>query len=157
MSDNLSFLSNSNPEFVENLYKDYQADPASVDPSWKRFFDGFEFAQHNYSNGSSNGHAGSDVLGSKELAVLNLINAYRTRGHLFTKTNPVRDRRKYSPTLELKNFGLEASDLESVFQAGKDVGFSGPTKLKDIVALLEQTYCQSIGAEYRYIRHPERI
>ncbi|MEL6252763.1 MAG: 2-oxoglutarate dehydrogenase E1 component [Bacteroidota bacterium] len=157
MSDNLSFLSNSNPEFVENLYKDYQADPASVDPSWKRFFDGFTFAQQNYSNGSSNGQATSDVLGSKELAVLNLINAYRTRGHLFTKTNPVRDRRKYTPTLELKNFGLDAGDLDSVFQAGKDVGFPGPTKLKDIIALLEQTYCQSIGAEYRYIRHPERI
>ncbi|MDW3650668.1 MAG: 2-oxoglutarate dehydrogenase E1 component [Bacteroidia bacterium] len=157
MSDNLSFLSNSNPEFVENLYKDYQADPASVDPSWKRFFDGFEFAQQNYSNGSSNGQETSDVLGSKELAVLNLINAYRTRGHLFTKTNPVRDRRKYSPTLELKNFGLDEGDLNDMFQAGKDVGFSGPTKLKDIITLLEQTYCQSIGAEYRYIRHPERI
>lgn len=157
MSDNLSFLSNSNPEFVENLYKDYQADPASVDPSWKRFFDGFEFAQQNYSNGSSNGQETSDVLGSKELAVLNLINAYRTRGHLFTKTNPVRDRRKYSPTLELKNFGLDEGDLNDMFQAGKDVGFSGPAKLKDIITLLEQTYCQSIGAEYRYIRHPERI
>ena len=45
-----------------------------------------------------------DVL--KEINVLNLIKGYRTRGHLFTKTNPVRERRKYFPDLSLKNFGL---------------------------------------------------
>lgn len=157
MSNQLSYLSNSNPEFVENLYKDFLADPNSVDPTWKRFFEGFEFAQANYSNGHSPSSDTKDVLGSKELAVLNLINAYRQRGHLFTKTNPVRERRTYSPTLELKNFGLDESDLGTVFQAGKNVGLGGPAPLKDIVDLLTQTYCQSIGAEYLYISHPEKI
>ncbi|MEM6803159.1 MAG: thiamine pyrophosphate-dependent enzyme, partial [Bacteroidota bacterium] len=157
MSDQLSFLSNTNPEFVENLYKDYKADPNSVDPSWKRFFDGFDFAQQNYSNGQTATSDETDVLGSKELAVLNLINSYRSRGHLFTKTNPVRERRKYSPSLELKNFGLSEGDLESSFRAGENLGMGGPAKLKDIIAILEQTYCQSIGAEYLYIRHPEKI
>jgi len=157
MSNQLSFLSNSNPEFVENIYKDFKADPESVDPSWKRFFEGFEFAQMNYSNGQETGQETKDVLGSKELAVLNVINAYRQRGHLFTKTNPVRERRTYKPSLELKNFGLGDSDLETVFQAGKDIGLGGPAKLKDIVSLLQQTYCQSIGVEYLYISHPEKI
>lgn len=157
MTNQLSFLSNSNPEFVENLYKDFQADPSSVDPTWKRFFEGFEFAQTNYSNGHSVSQEAKDILGSKELAVLNLINAYRQRGHLFTKTNPVRERRTYTPNLELSNFGLNESDLETVFQAGKNIGLGGPAKLKDIISLLNQTYCQSIGVEYLYISHPEKI
>jgi len=73
--------------------------------------------------------------------------------HLFTKKNPVRQRRTYEPTLALENFGLYDKDLETVFQAGNEVGM-GAAKLKDIIAHLEQTYCQSIGAEYIYMREP---
>ncbi|MES2395455.1 MAG: 2-oxoglutarate dehydrogenase E1 component, partial [Bacteroidota bacterium] len=90
----------------------------------------------------------------KEFDVINLINGYRSRGHLFTQTNPVRERRKYAPTLDIENFGLNESDLEIVFQAGAQIGL-GPAKLKDIIAHLHQTYCQSIGAEYMYIRIPK--
>ena len=64
---------------------------------------------------------------------MNLIHGYRQRGHLFTKTNPVRQRRKYMPTLDIANFGLEPADLETVFQAGNEIGI-GPAKLKDIIA-----------------------
>ena len=92
----------------------------------------------------------------KEFAILNLIHGYRQRGHLFTKTNPVRARRQYLPTLEIGNFGLEEKDLETVFQAGNEIGI-GPAKLKDIIAHLETTYCRSIGVEYVYMRHPEVI
>ena len=88
--------------------------------------------------------------------MINLIDGYRQRGHLFTKTNPVRERRKYSPTLDIENFGLEQDDLEVVFQAGTQIGI-GPAKLKDIVAHLQQTYCQSIGVEYLYIRNPKAV
>jgi 2-oxoglutarate dehydrogenase E1 component len=63
----------------------------------------------------------------KEFLVVDLINGYRTRGHLFTKTNPVRDRRKYTPTLDIENFGLSKSDLDSTFNAGEIVGI-GPKK-----------------------------
>ena len=72
----------------------------------------------------------------KEFKVVKLINAYRTRGHLFTKTNPVRNRRPYRPTLELQNFGLDKNDLESVFNAGSILGLQ-PTKLSDIINHLE--------------------
>ena len=60
------------------------------------------------------------------------------------------------PTLAVENFGLSSSDLDSVFNAGVEVGL-GPAKLKDIIALLEQTYCGSIGAEYRYVREPKAL
>ncbi|MEM9985647.1 MAG: 2-oxoglutarate dehydrogenase E1 component, partial [Bacteroidota bacterium] len=98
----------------------------------------------------------SSSAASKEIHVLNLINAYRSRGHLFTLTNPVRERRKYAPDLSLENFELSDSDLNTTFQAGVEVGL-GPATLKEIVDLLKTTYCQSIGAEFRYVRKPEMV
>ncbi len=152
MADKFSYLSNATPAFVDNLYQSFRQDPESVNPEWKRFFEGFEFAQ------TQGGAAptGSGSLPEKEISVLNLIQAYRTRGHLFTKTNPVRDRRKYEPTLDLVNFHLGEEDLDTVFQAGKEVGL-GAARLRDIVQLLKETYCQSIGAEFKYVRRPEIV
>jgi 2-oxoglutarate dehydrogenase E1 component len=92
----------------------------------------------------------------KEFKVLKLIDGYRTRGHLFTKTNPVRERRTYAPTLALENFELSASDLDTVFDAAKVLGHQ-PSTLRDLVKHLENVYCQSIGIEYMYIRKPEVI
>ncbi|MCI4671031.1 MAG: 2-oxoglutarate dehydrogenase E1 component [Bacteroidia bacterium] len=155
MADRLSFLSNSNPAYIDSMYQAFKQDPGSVGEEWQQFFAGFDFALN-----TTNGDMGAAVAASnseaasKEINVLNLINAYRTRGHLFTKTNPVRERRKYSPTLDLENFGLSEADLGTTFQAGKDVGL-GASTLKDILNLLEQTYRQSIGAEFTYVRKPE--
>ncbi|TDN99919.1 2-oxoglutarate dehydrogenase E1 component [Sunxiuqinia elliptica] len=150
--DTFSQVGNQEIAAVEELYQDYLKDPESVDESWKNFFKGFELARTNYSSGK---FQGSDQI-DKEFAILNLIHGYRQRGHLFTKTNPVRSRRTYSPTLAIENFGLEQSDLEKVFQAGNNIGI-GPAKLKDIIAHLEATYCDAIGVEYVFMRHPEVI
>ena len=158
MADQLSFLSNSTPAFIEQMYRAYQTDPESVDPTWRQFFKGFDFALENADDAEGVSVQAPETrdVASKEINVLNLINSYRSRGHLFTETNPVRERRKYSPTLDLENYDLSESDLDTVFQAGKDVGL-GPITLREILALLDQTYCRSIGAEFRYIRKPEMI
>lgn len=149
--DNYSYLSNAHPDAVEDLYRNYLSNPDSVDISWKKFFEGFEFAKTNFED---NGVISENASG--EIKVMNLIHGYRQRGHLFTNTNPVRERRKYQPTLDIQNFGLSDADLDKVFQAGTQVGI-GPAKLRDIVAHLEQTYCQSIGVEYMYVRNPEMV
>jgi 2-oxoglutarate dehydrogenase E1 component len=133
------------------LYKEYLNDPQSVDIGWQKFFEGFDFARTNFED---DGAIPENF--QKEFKVINLIQGYRTRGHLFTKTNPVRDRRKYTPTLEIQNFGLEEADLNTVFQCGEEIGIGAAT-LKDIIAHLEETYCQSIGIEFAYIRDPERV
>jgi len=83
-----------------------------------------------------------------------LIEGYRTRGHLFTKTNPVRDRRTYAPDLAIENFGLSQADMNTVFDAAKMVNMQ-PSTLADIIKHLESVYCQSIGVEYMYIREPK--
>jgi 2-oxoglutarate dehydrogenase E1 component len=96
--DKHSYL-NHNPAFIEKMFQQYLKDSVSVEPGWRQFFGGFEFARKNYTVESS--------ITSNEFKVINLIEDYRKRGHLFTKTNPVRIRRQYSPKLDIQNYGLE--------------------------------------------------
>lgn len=147
--DKFSYLGNSEIDSIEKLYEQYKVNSSSVDIQWQKFFEGFEFAQKHFPNSTQ----GSEWV-DKEFKVINLIDGYRKRGHLFTKTNPVRERRKYSPALAIGNFGLDTEDLEKTFQAGKNIGI-GPATLKNIILHLETTYCHSIGAEYMFIRNPE--
>lgn len=151
--DKFSQVGNQEIAAIEELYSAYLIDPESVDVSWKNFFAGFEFARKNFADTKNSVH---DDKIDKEFAILSLIHGYRQRGHLFTKTNPVRSRRKYLPTLDIENFGLQKSDLDTVFQAGNNIGI-GPATLKAIIEHLEATYCQSIGVEYVFMRHPELI
>ncbi len=164
--DRFSFLNAAHTAFFADLYDQYIENPDSVEPSWRSFFQGFDFGM------SGNGYEVLDVPQSqpaaqpvsdysgipeklqKEFRVLNLIEGYRTRGHLFTRTNPVRDRRIFSPNLSLETFGLSDADLDTVFDAAKEAGLQQAT-LRQIVDHLRKVYCQHIGIEYMYIRDPE--
>jgi len=148
--DKFSFLGALHTGMIEQMYDKYVQNPQSIEEEWRSFFQGFDFAKEVYSE--------EDIpqVFQKEFKVINLIDAYRKSGHLFTKTNPVRERRKYTPTLDFVNFGLVESDLEVIFQAGEQVGI-GPSTLKVIIAHLEKVYCQSIGVEYMYIRDFKEI
>lgn len=148
--DKVSYVGNADVNAIDHLYKMYLQDPESVDIGWKKFFEGFDFARTSFDEG------GVPENFQKEFKVINLINGYRSRGHLFTKTNPVRERRKYTPTLAIENFGLAEEDLDTVFQAGEEIGI-GPATLRAIIADLEETYCQSIGIEFMYMREPDRV
>jgi len=165
--DRFSFLNAAHSQFFADLYDQYTINPDAVEPSWRAFFQGFDFGMEsseveqeiiqtsNFSAETQDFRLVSDKL-HKEFNVVKLIDAYRTRGHLFTKTNPVRERRTYVPTLALENFGLSVSDLDTVFDAAKVIGHE-PSSLKDIIRHLDNVYCQSIGIEYMYIRKPELI
>jgi 2-oxoglutarate dehydrogenase E1 component len=165
--DRFSFLNAAHTEFFADLYEQYLQNPDTVEPSWRAFFQGFDFGMTTYNeenavaslanyaaNIPQNGQV-SDKL-QKEFNVLKLIDAYRTRGHLFTETNPVRERRTYEPTLDLENFGLSSSDLNIVFDAAKILGHA-PKTLQDILVHLKNVYCKHIGVEYMYMRMPEVI
>ena len=153
--DNYSFLNAAHTAHFASLYDQYLQQPDSVEPSWRAFFQGFDFGIESNSSTSIDTVEVPEHL-QKEFRVVKLIDGYRSRGHLFTKTNPVRDRRKYSPTLDIENFGLSESDLQIVFNAGDIMGI-GPSSLETIIHHLKRIYCDSIGIEYMYIRNPEKV
>ena len=168
--DKFSFLNAAHTAFFETMYEQYLENPDSVEPSWKAFFQGFDFGVESVLEDwdledATNGQAHHLQNGTvhmlpesvqKEFQVVKLIDGYRTRGHLFTQTNPVRERRKYAPTLAIENFGLQESDLDLEFSAGEIIGI-GKATLRKIIEHLERIYCESIGVEYMYMRNPERI
>ena len=153
--DKYSFLNSANTAYFAELYDQYLKSPDTVEPSWRAFFQGFDFGQE---NGTSQIEVNNLVPENikKEFQVVKLIDAYRNRGHLFTKTNPVRARRSYSPNLDFQNFGLEEKDLKTVFSAGEIMGI-GSSTLAEIINHLQQIYCDSIGIEYMYIRNPVKV
>ena len=153
--DKFSFLNSAHTAYFAELYDQYLQNPDAVEPSWRAFFQGFDF-------GMEHGEWPAEVTEvevpesvKKEFQVVKLIEGYRTRGHLFTKTNPVRNRRSYTPDLTVENFGLSQEDLPTVFNAGAIVGI-GPSTLSTIIEHLQRTYCESIGVEYMYVRNVEK-
>ncbi|MET1258039.1 2-oxoglutarate dehydrogenase E1 component [Flagellimonas sp. DF-77] len=167
--DKYSFLNAAHTSFFAEQYERYIKSPDSIEPSWRAFFQGFDFGLESSldelelfegQNGTQLQANGQTVAMpqslQKEFQVVKLIDGYRSRGHLFTQTNPVRERRKYDPSLDLENFGLAQEDLSVVFDAGNVIGI-GPSTLSKIIEHLERIYCDAIGVEYMYIRTPERI
>lgn len=166
--DRFSFLNAIHAQLIDDLYEQYRKYPDALEPSWKAFFQGFDFALENYGdegyiseNGQpsvvvqqvSNSNIPDEIR--KEFLVMNLIEAYRSRGHLFTKTNPVRDRRTYSPTLSIENFGLSTADLNTKFNCAIEIGLKEAATLQNIINRLETIYCNSIGVEYMHLDNVE--
>jgi len=157
--DKYSFLNAAHTAYFADLYDQYLQNPDAIEPSLKAFFQGYDFGTENY---GSNDELVEDRTSKvpeqvqKEFQVVKLIDGYRSRGHLFTKTNPVRERRQYEPSLAIENFGLTTRDLDTVFNAG-DILSIGPQTLREIIYHLEKIYCDAIGIEYMFIRNPEEI
>jgi 2-oxoglutarate dehydrogenase E1 component len=169
-----SFITHSHPAYIENLYKDFVQNPESVDPDYRKFFEGFDFAINSVQNG--NGKPAEDLNDKaaalspesmpamamdsnqllKELAVYNLILAYRRKGHLLAKTNPIRERKNRVANLDLKYFGLSETDLTESFAAARFIGL-GTTTLQNILDKLQKIYTGHIGIEYQYVLKQNRI
>ena len=154
--DNFSFLNAVHSGFIADLYDKYLTNPDAVEPSWRSFFQGYDLANENYSLSDNEETIEIPQEVRKEFLVVDLINGYRSRGHLFTKTNPVRDRRQYKPSLDIQNFGLSENDLDKEFSAGEILGI-GKASLSNIITHLKRIYCDSIGVEYTYMRNPEKL
>ncbi len=154
-----TYLGNADLSVIEDYYNRFKENPESVDYGWRRFFEGYEFSLQTSNLQLPISSFQLPTPNSQlptEFKVVNLIIAYRQRGHLFTKTNPVRIRRQYSPTLDIENFGLTKEDLQIKFDAGNLIGIGNAT-LERIIEHLQKTYCLSIGVEYTFIRTPEIV
>lgn len=148
VSHDFSYVSSSDNSFIDSLYADYKKNPDSVDVSWRQFFRGVDFALTSLPQGAEGEVALPSNL-AKEFKVYRLIEAYRSRGHLVSTTNPIRARVDRHPHLALEDHGLTAADLEETFTIGETLGLKN-AKLKDIIAHLKNIYCGNIGVEYMH-------
>jgi len=144
-----SYVTGPTASYIESLYNDFGRDSSLVDPEWKKFFEGFEFAL-NANGGSMPAMTGVGGDVAKEIGVYMLIRGYRERGHLLSTTNPIRPRKDRHPQLELNHFGLTDADLEKTFYAGDFIGLKN-AKLSDILAKLKRIYTGNVGIEFSYI------
>lgn len=155
-----SHVFNAHPSYIESIYKNYVNNPADVDQEWRLFFEGFDFASqgNGHSAPSENKASISAEDGSisiKEFGVLSIIHGFRSRGHLLSTTNPIRQRKNRMPHLDLNDYGLEDGDLSKVFKAGEEIGLQDAT-LQQIIDRLRFTYCGDLGVEYAHIENREK-
>ncbi len=157
-----SYITQAHPSFIESMYQDFLKDPASVDPDFRKFFEGFDFAVGAGLNGQKTARAATAAVEApkgdigKEFAVYSLIQAYRKKGHLVANTNPIRPRKDRGANLELKYFGLGEADLNQSFAAGSFIGLENAS-LQEILDRLQGIYTRYIGVEYDYILRQDRL
>jgi len=159
-----SYITNSSPAFIEGLYQDFVKDPSSVDPEFRKFFEGFDFAVG--AGKATNGHETIEVKGDgirldgidwqKELNAYRMILGYRNKGHLIAKTNPIRERKDRGANLDLAFFHFTDEDLDKNFFAGNLIGL-GTTSLRNILAHLQKCYASHVGIEFKYISDQKKI
>lgn len=147
-----SYLNNANPDFIDSLYQTYLNNPEALDPSWKAFFKGFDFAKQHNPDGETQQNLNQF---EKELKVYQLIQDFRSRGHLLSDTNPIRKRKDRNAQLDLEDFGLSPDDLNLRFEAGKHLNLPNAS-LSEILEQLKSIYCSKIGYEFTYIESNER-
>ena len=138
----LDFILRTNPDYVEDLYKQYLRDPDSVGADWANFFAGFEYG--------ADGHPAPAVKADPHIGVLDLIHSYRELGHLIADLNPLGGNLTEHPLLELGEFGFDEADLDRVVECPTFRGHQQAT-LRELIALLRATYCGTVGVEYMYI------
>jgi len=166
-----------NQGLVEELYLRYLENPASVDESWRRFFENghdVSLPTHGPGNGATYAEEPRDVAmpsimvgpesadyrgperrrDGKSGRVYALMTAYRFRGHLFAHFNPLYDRPPRPSELQLETYGFTEDDLDKTFPT---IDIPGPDEqtLGEIIARMEETYCRTIGVEFRYIENTE--
>jgi 2-oxoglutarate dehydrogenase E1 component len=167
-----SLLDGGNVAYLESLYESWLQDRESVAPHWRDYFDGLPAVdgqdgrdlshagirtEFSHLTGRLRGHRIARMTGarlaheSKQVRVLQLINAYRFRGHQHARTDPLQrfDARDI-PELSLDFHELSEDDLNTVFHTGSLVGPEEAT-LQEILFALNRTYCETVGAEYMHI------
>jgi 2-oxoglutarate dehydrogenase E1 component len=176
-----SHLYGGSASWLETLYENYLQNPAAVEAKWRQYFDGLPKTRPTNGNGGSDievslnevrqyfksiANSGcaskvyrDSVLGlaheRKQVHVLQLINAYRFRGHQQARINPLNSvSSKDIKELNFRHYELSESDFETVFETGS---LAGPTALtfREIYETLRETYCGSVGAEYMHMTETE--
>ncbi|HVN83520.1 MAG TPA: 2-oxoglutarate dehydrogenase E1 component [Candidatus Binatia bacterium] len=147
----LDFIQRANPDYVDDLYRRYLADPESVDAQWALFFAGFELAR---GNGAARPQAAASPR-EAGIDVFNLIHSFRELGHLIADLDPLGHSPRQHPLLEPAELGLSEADLDRVVECSRFRGLQTAT-VRDLIAALRATYCESLGVEYMEIADKEQ-
>jgi len=144
-----SLLANISGDWLEALQADWKRDPDSVPAEWSAFFSGFEFASEcpPVFSESNEKHA------LKQSGVQSLIYRYRSIGHLLACTDPLSPCLLQHPLLELANFDLDESDLDTMYSCRRYM--KPKATLREILAVMNETYCREIGIEFMHIQDPD--
>jgi len=166
-------LYSGNADFIEQLYESYLQNPDNVDAEWRDYFNTLQSAdsaadiphspiqeafyqaakQGRTARATSSADAGSH---QKQVSVLQVINAHRFRGHSQATLDPLEQHERPAvPELDPAFHGLDESDMDSVFNTGSLFAADEAT-LRDILAIVHNTYCRNIGAEYMHINETEQ-
>ena len=149
-----SIATRANLDLIEENYRSWQLDPRSVDSGWSAFFEGFELGNLPQKNGAA-ARAPARVEGregSLQTRIDGLVYAYRTLGHTIARVNPLAEKRPENPLLTLRELGFSEKDLDlrvssKFFADGREM------TLREMIALLEKIYADSIGAEFMHIQN----
>ncbi|MEM7358759.1 MAG: 2-oxoglutarate dehydrogenase E1 component [Pseudomonadota bacterium] len=160
-SDPLSLLNGQNIAFLEDVYEQYQEDPQSVSPEWQQYFSNLsssipEPRSSRTTDSQALGPTLDATMATKQGSVSRLISTYRAMGHKRAKIDPIDEMEKQNDSeLELEYHGLSQADLDTIFDTGP---LRAPDRLplRDIVDLLEHSYCRSIGFEYGHMASAEQ-
>ncbi len=174
------YITSQSPAFIESLYREFEKNPDSVDPDFKKFFEGFDFAIANNAAPAKSAANGSGAATASvpsaavsepsagevfdpiaigwmsEIRVYRMILGYRNKGHLIADTNPIRKRKDRGANLDLGFFKLSEEDLDKTFHAGNLIGL-GNTTLRNIIAHLQKCYASHVGIEFKYISDQKKI
>src|SRR3989440_364413 len=150
-----SFANRSNLDLLEENYRRWQEDPESLDPSWLAFFEGFELGDLQLRNGAAAMATAPPEVGEQPLQsrVDGLVYAYRTLGHTIARIDPLADKRPHNPLLTLRELGFSEKDLDLVVSSKFFLDGRKMT-LREMIALLESIYAESIGSEFQHIQNP---
>ena len=164
MNDLIELPGSGNLEFVERLYADFAGDPASVPAEWRAYFESLDNGDRAgvtrlgptfkpasiFSPAVVTGGADDERTALLQHRVDRLIRAYRVRGHIVAKVDPLSDFLPYVPELDSEYYGLGEADMERLF-VSETMKRNGRLTLREILQRLRETYCQSIGAQFMHI------
>ncbi|MBA4062421.1 MAG: 2-oxoglutarate dehydrogenase E1 component [Isosphaera sp.] len=137
-----------NGELVDQMFGRWRESPEAVDPTWRAFFAGMQFAGRHGGGGGDATPADLRV----QTGVVRLVNWYRQAGHLEARTDPLSDAPPPpSPLLALESYGLSPADLDKTVDGSMVFGVSGPVRLGELLEVLRETYCRTVGVEYMHI------
>lgn len=135
-----SFTSRLNLDLIEDYYRRWQADSASVNEEWQAFFEGFELASRKLP-GADTSHTG----------VVRMVYVYRNAGHLQAHLDPLVEKPTTNSMLQLSEFGLTEADLDRTFDCSVFLGM-GQATLRELRSALDETYCGTVGVEFLHIQ-----